>query len=575
MRKTKLLLALAACPSLLLAAGGIGGDASDEPSQARVQPQDPAASKRARALEYFVRASLEKGDVAKRIQYLQESLQLDPGSEAAMKLLLSLADDEKHRPAIGAGLSELARQNPDRPRLVLLAIEFNYRNGLPIPELLTLLDAATAIPAPEKLAPEEQEIFGTLAGYYAGELVQRGERRKAEERYEQLLANPAIAVRRPLLENAARFYQYTARQADRERGFFGLIPSEREKLQDKRDALLDELEKLDKAPMSLAALEKAASFYLSINRRDTALKLVRNAEKQHTGNPDYEFLLAQVLYRARHYKEALQLADALLAKAPQNPAFLQLRGDAALRSGQFKKAEETADRLLKLRPDDPMATYMKIVAMIYDGRFDAAAQAINQVKDVELQQALYMAMQAKQRKYAELIARLQKLEKKQGDKVTDAVYLSLLAAAEQTRDVKLFEHCWKQLEKLGALDEYDTANSVGYVATVLNVRLDEAEKLIQQAIKAEPENGAYLDSLAWLRYRQGRYREAAELIRDALDSQDADFGRGVVLMHAGEIMEKLGDKKAARAYYEEALGEIAEPEIDPAELKARLEKLKD
>ena len=46
-----------------------------------------------------------------------------------------------------------------------------------------------------------------------------------------------------------------------------------------------------------------------------------------------------------------------------------------------------------------------------------------------------------------------------------------------------------------------------------NTHLDEAEDYIKRALAADPENGAYLDSLGWLHFRRGQYEQAlAELL---------------------------------------------------------------
>jgi len=45
-------------------------------------------------------------------------------------------------------------------------------------------------------------------------------------------------------------------------------------------------------------------------------------------------------------------------------------------------------------------------------------------------------------------------------------------------------------------------NYYGYMLGDLGIRLDEAEALVQQALKEDPFNGAYLDSLGWIFSRE-------------------------------------------------------------------------
>jgi len=50
----------------------------------------------------------------------------------------------------------------------------------------------------------------------------------------------------------------------------------------------------------------------------------------------------------------------------------------------------------------------------------------------------------------------------------------------------------------------------------LNKNLDEAHSLITRALSIEPNNAAFLDSMAWVLYRQKKYKEAFEYQKKAL-----------------------------------------------------------
>jgi len=48
--------------------------------------------------------------------------------------------------------------------------------------------------------------------------------------------------------------------------------------------------------------------------------------------------------------------------------------------------------------------------------------------------------------------------------------------------------------------------------------LPEATDLVKRALAEDPQNGAYLDSLGWAYYKQGRLPEAEEALRKAVDT---------------------------------------------------------
>ena len=71
-----------------------------------------------------------------------------------------------------------------------------------------------------------------------------------------------------------------------------------------------------------------------------------------------------------------------------------------------------------------------------------------------------------------------------------------------------------QLNKL--LDKYpnrhDIKNALGYTYTLEGKHLPEAERLITAALNAVPDNAAYIDSMGWLRYKQGNLTAAEVLL---------------------------------------------------------------
>jgi Flp pilus assembly protein TadD len=85
-----------------------------------------------------------------------------------------------------------------------------------------------------------------------------------------------------------------------------------------------------------------------------------------------------------------------------------------------------------------------------------------------------------------------------------------------------------------------------------NENLDAAEQLVHHALELDPHNGAFVDTLGWVFFRQGRYAEAvAELLRAASLLEKPD---PVVLDHIGDAYEKLGKTTEAVIYWQKAHG---------------------
>ena len=116
-------------------------------------------------------------------------------------------------------------------------------------------------------------------------------------------------------------------------------------------------------------------------------------------------------------------------------------------------------------------------------------------------------------------------------------------------------------DNIGALNNY------AYYLSVEKKDLDKAEEMSFRTVKAEPGNGTYLDTYAWILFEKGKYVEARIYIDQAL--QNGGSESSVVVEHAGDIYYKLGDAEKAVDYWRQAkkLAEEAVEESDKRDLK--------
>jgi tetratricopeptide (TPR) repeat protein len=83
------------------------------------------------------------------------------------------------------------------------------------------------------------------------------------------------------------------------------------------------------------------------------------------------------------------------------------------------------------------------------------------------------------------------------------------------------------------------------------VKLEEAVVLIRKALEAEPENGAFIDSLGWAYFKLGRLDEAlAELLRAVKYSRRED---STIREHLGDVYFRKGMLQDALREWERAL----------------------
>ena len=120
------------------------------------------------------------------------------------------------------------------------------------------------------------------------------------------------------------------------------------------------------------------------------------------------------------------------------------------------------------------------------------------------------------------------------------------------QEIGNFEQAEHYLRRTIALspEREEAYNALGYFFADLGTNLDEAVALIQKALKKSPSNGAYLDSLGWAYFKQGKLNDALKQLEkavsylpDSVEIQD----------HLGEVYLKKGLKKEAVAAWQKAI----------------------
>lgn len=103
---------------------------------------------------------------------------------------------------------------------------------------------------------------------------------------------------------------------------------------------------------------------------------------------------------------------------------------------------------------------------------------------------------------------------------------------------------WKD-DNLGCLNNY------AYYLSVEGKQLEKAAQMSYRTVQAEPDNSTFLDTYAWILFRQKKYADALQYIDMAVDNDTT--GSSVIIEHAGDIHAVNGDIEGALKYWNEAL----------------------
>jgi tetratricopeptide (TPR) repeat protein len=109
-------------------------------------------------------------------------------------------------------------------------------------------------------------------------------------------------------------------------------------------------------------------------------------------------------------------------------------------------------------------------------------------------------------------------------------------------------------------------NALGYSLADRNVRLKEAYKLVDKALKMAPQDPFIMDSMGWVEYRLGHLDAAETQLRKAYELRgDPEIG-----VHLGEVLWKKGQQDEARKFWRDA--QTKDPKNDA--LKSTLARLR-
>lgn len=320
---------------------------------------------------------------------------------------------------------------------------------------------------------------------------------------------------------------------------------------------------LDQDGEFFEALMLMANLYADNDKKDDAIQLLE--QYAHQGNLRREgvLLLGRLYYEVDDFAGALGLFRELFDRDDKTPELARVLGELSLRTSQPDTALMYYEQAIGLEPDD----YRNYLALFFaaSSRFRLEGVAVIELTDEQkttlLEQAadrvsaddfnaayvLGISFQSvdQLRHAKKFFARA--LELQPDD---DRILLNLASVMERMGDYREAEPL---LVKLHAMRPNDptVCNFYGYLLALMNSKLDQAEQLIRTALKHEPNNGYYMDSLGWVFYKKGEYAKAVVELERASRLVEDD---PVILEHLGDAYRSLQRFQEAVAAYEKSLG---------------------
>ena len=347
------------------------------------------------------------------------------------------------------------------------------------------------------------------------------------------------------------------------------------------------------APGSLEVMYNEAMLYQAQGRYEDAIRVLSNAVTDIKGQspsvPSRRRSLAILyqqlgqLYRdTQNYPAAIYTFEELghLGEEEDRRARMMIM-DTYRAAKDLPKALQTGKEALAKYPADPAIRTSHALLLGENGQTDDAVKILRAQLhgDATDRDTLLNIAQVYERgrRYKEAEQAARAAEVLPGQPRENEMVWFLLGAIYERQ--KFFDKAEEQFKRVLAVNPKNAPvlNYYGYMLGDLGIRLDEAEALVQQALKEDPFNGAYLDSLGWIYFKENKLGVSESTLRKAVERERHD---ATIHSHLGDLYAKTGRSDLAAAEWEKSLMEWrrslpADLETDKvAELEKKLSQSK-
>lgn len=334
---------------------------------------------------------------------------------------------------------------------------------------------------------------------------------------------------------------------------------------------------------------KAAEFFFRrCMSQAVALKSSGKLRQSYGGYIDF-------LYENKQFAESAKVCRELLELKTDDGKPRIVVFTVSTRFGEVDFIED--DRFDSAKGIRPLVHHLLIQAMSKQGKHDQAIKLVENLikaKNHWLEYALkgWVLREAGQlpeaaKTYEDVLDRLGKdktLDKEDREAYEDN-YRYILSGIYV--DLNQIDQASEKLQVLLDKNPDDPGynNDLGYIWADHDIKLPEAEKLIRKALeldrkrrknnpKITPEqmdrdNGAYLDSLGWVLFKQKKYKEAKDVLQKAVADQGSQHIE--IYDHLGDVLLMLGEREAAQKAWQKAL-EVASDTRRDQQRKVVVEK---
>jgi len=316
--------------------------------------------------------------------------------------------------------------------------------------------------------------------------------------------------------------------------------------------------------------------YIAINKPKDALPYLIAATAFEAQEPSIWTNLGLTYSMLRQDRAALESYSNALKIDPENKQAFDISGRTAyslvartyLALEEFENALRMLDKAVLKSPNDFDNRYFIALSYFRLEQYETALNRLEKAQQLDEKNAqVYSLRGAIYRNMGQNDLEIEEYKKSLGILPEDQNLLIRLADAYNEIDDK--DNAEKYLKELLAIDPDNASalNYLGYLWAEQAKNLEEAKEMIERALEKDPNNGAYIDSLAWVFFQLGETEKALEEMKKSVALVQND---PVIYDHLGDVYFKLGEKKLATEAWRKSL-EVEDKE----EVRKKLEQIEE
>jgi tetratricopeptide (TPR) repeat protein len=322
------------------------------------------------------------------------------------------------------------------------------------------------------------------------------------------------------------------------------------------------------APGSVEVMYNEAMLYEAQGRYEDAIRVLSDAvsglKSQSTVLPSRRRSLA-ILYQqlGQLYRDSQNFQAAVFTYEElghlgdeEDRRARMLIMDTYRAAKDLPKALQAGKEALAKYPSDPGLRTSNALLLGENGQTEEAVKVLrSQLTKTEADRDIYLniaQVYERGRRYKEAEEAARTAEAIPGQPRDNEMVWFLLGAIYERQ--KFYDRAEEEFKKTLAVNPRNgpVLNYYGYMLGDLGIRLDEAEALVQRALKEEPNSGAYLDSLGWIYFRENKLAKAEATLRKAVARESHD---ATIRSHLGDVYAKSGRTDLAAIEWEKSLAE--------------------